>query len=154
MNQTNTKVDSNDKRMKIDRIMLKKIVIGKVRGDLFLYISFRFDYRVSSYCYMFFSQFFDPLLPLLPPSFILSSSFISTLHVLARRLVLILVPSAPSQNVHVIAVRLKPLFRYHFHINTAREFSCRAFNAMIAAFFLDILRFSSVLCFCNANPYQ
>ena len=55
MNQTNTKVDSNDKRMKIDRIMLKKIFIGKVRGDMFLYISFRFDYRVSSYCYMFFS---------------------------------------------------------------------------------------------------
>ena len=31
--------------------MLKKMVIGKVRGDLFLYISFRFDYKINSYYY-------------------------------------------------------------------------------------------------------
>ena len=48
MNQTITKVNSDDKRMKIDKFMLKKIVLGKVRGDLFLYISFRSDYKVSS----------------------------------------------------------------------------------------------------------
>ena len=54
MNQKNTKVDSDDKRMKIDRFMLKKIVLSKVRGDLFLYISFRFDYKVISYCYSVF----------------------------------------------------------------------------------------------------
>ena len=42
MNQMNTKIDLDD------RFMLKKIIIGKVGGDLFLYISFSFDYKVSS----------------------------------------------------------------------------------------------------------
>ena len=54
MNQAITKVNSDDKRMKIDKFILKKIVLGKVRGDLFLYISFRSDYKVSSYCYSIF----------------------------------------------------------------------------------------------------
>ena len=35
--------------MKIDWFNLKKIVIGIVWGDQFLYISFRFDYKVSSW---------------------------------------------------------------------------------------------------------
>ena len=48
MNQTTTKVNSDGKRMKIDKFILKKIILGKVRGDLFLYISFRSDYKVSS----------------------------------------------------------------------------------------------------------
>ena len=33
MNQTATKMDLDDKRMKIDKFKLKKIVIGIVRGD-------------------------------------------------------------------------------------------------------------------------
>ena len=48
MNQTITKVDLNHKRLKIDRFILKKIVLGIVRGDQFFYIPFRFDYKVSS----------------------------------------------------------------------------------------------------------
>ena len=48
MNQTTIKVDSSDKRMKIDKFMLKKIIIGKVRGDLFLYISLKFGYKCNS----------------------------------------------------------------------------------------------------------
>ena len=61
MNQTNTKVDSDDKKMKIDRIMLKRIILGKVQGDMFLYISFKFDYRVSSYyCSVFLLVFRSP----------------------------------------------------------------------------------------------
>ena len=38
VNQTTSKVDLNDKRMKIDKFKLKKIVLGTVRGDQFLYI--------------------------------------------------------------------------------------------------------------------
>ena len=33
MNQTTRKVDLDDKRMKIDKFKLKKIVIGIVQGD-------------------------------------------------------------------------------------------------------------------------
>ena len=32
----------------MDKFIMKKIVLDKVRGDLFLYISFRFDYKVNS----------------------------------------------------------------------------------------------------------
>ena len=38
MNQTISNVDSDDKKMKIDKFNIKKIVIGTVRGDQFLYI--------------------------------------------------------------------------------------------------------------------
>ena len=48
MNQTTSKVDSNDKKMKIDGFILNKVVIGTVRGDQFLYISLKFDYKFNS----------------------------------------------------------------------------------------------------------
>ena len=38
VNQTTDKVDFDDKRMKIDKFKLNKIVIDKVQGDQFLYI--------------------------------------------------------------------------------------------------------------------
>ena len=38
MNQTTSKVDLDDKRMKIDKFKLKKIILGTVQGDQFLYI--------------------------------------------------------------------------------------------------------------------
>ena len=49
MNQMNTKVDSNGKRIKINKSILEKIVLGKVRGDQFLYISLMLDYRINSW---------------------------------------------------------------------------------------------------------
>ena len=48
MNQIITKVDYDDKRMKMNKFELKKIVIGTVRGDQFLYISLKFDYKYNS----------------------------------------------------------------------------------------------------------
>ena len=48
MNQTNIKIDLNDKKTKLDKFVVKKIIIGIIRGDQFLYLSFRFDYKVSS----------------------------------------------------------------------------------------------------------
>ena len=41
MNQTNIKVDPDDKKMKLDRFVVKKIVIGTIRGDQFLYFFFQ-----------------------------------------------------------------------------------------------------------------
>ena len=38
MNQTTSKVDFDDKRKKIDKFKLKKIVLDTVQGDQFLYI--------------------------------------------------------------------------------------------------------------------
>ena len=75
MNQTNIKVDLDDKKMKLDRFMVKKIVLGTVRGDQFLYLSFRFDYKVSSRFQQCFSLCFliSPLIALFP--FIFPFSF-------------------------------------------------------------------------------
>ena len=40
MNQTNIKVDSDDKKMKLDKFVVKKIVFDIVRRDQFLYLFF------------------------------------------------------------------------------------------------------------------
>ena len=107
MSRTTDKVGSNDKNKKIDWFKLKKIILGIVRGDQFLYIFHKFDYKFDSWLLQCFSLDFDLflLVPLSP--FILLSPFIFTLHVQARWLVLILVSSAPSWNLYVVAVRLK-----------------------------------------------
>ena len=47
MNQTTGKVDSDDKKMKIDWFILNKIVLDIVRGDQFLYISLKFNYKFN-----------------------------------------------------------------------------------------------------------
>ena len=33
MNQTNIKVDPDDKKIKLNKFMVKKIVLGTIRGD-------------------------------------------------------------------------------------------------------------------------
>ena len=48
MNQTTSKVNSDDKKVKIDQFNLKKIVLDTVRGAQFLYISLKFDYKFNS----------------------------------------------------------------------------------------------------------
>ena len=48
MNPTTSKVDSDDKKMKIDWFNLKKVVLDTVRGEQFLYISPKFDYKFNS----------------------------------------------------------------------------------------------------------
>ena len=48
MNKITTKVDSDDKRMKINKFKLKKIVLDTVRGNQFLYIFLKFDYKYNS----------------------------------------------------------------------------------------------------------
>ena len=48
MSWTTNKVNLDDKNRKIDWFKLKEIVIGTVRGDQFLYISLKFDYKYNS----------------------------------------------------------------------------------------------------------
>ena len=48
MNHTTNRVDSDDNKMKIEWFILNKIVIGTVRGDQFLYISLKLDYKFNS----------------------------------------------------------------------------------------------------------
>ena len=45
MNQKTSKVNFDDKKMKLDRFNLKKIIFGTVQEDQFLCISLKFDYK-------------------------------------------------------------------------------------------------------------
>ena len=85
--------------------VLESIVLGKIRGGLFLYIvldfSYKFDYR------MFQCFFPPPYFCCLLFLFISSPPLVRTSHVYIKGLVLIFVPSAPSISLHVVAVRLK-----------------------------------------------
>ena len=122
MNQTNIKVDPDDKKMKLDRFMVKKIVIDIVQGDQFLYLSFRFDYKVSSRLLQCFSLCFPIPLSHCSPSLYISFflfSFPSTCSL--SWLILILVPSTPSPSLQVVVVRLKTTVQVSPHINAARE---------------------------------
>ena len=68
-------VDLNDNKVKIDWFSLKKMVLGIVRGDQFLYIFLEVDYKYSSYCYSISFLFFRPFLLRSLFHFILSFSF-------------------------------------------------------------------------------
>ena len=48
MSQIITKLDLDDKRMKIDKFKLQKIVLDTIQGDQFLYIALKFDYKFGS----------------------------------------------------------------------------------------------------------
>ena len=127
-------------------IFLEKIVLGTIRGVEFLYISHKFDYRIGSWLLQCFSRgFFDPPFSLHLSFFILSFPFTFALHVLARWLVLILIPSAS------LCSNCKA-DNYCSDITCGQRVSYRAINMVVAAFFLDILGLLSVLCFCNAYP--
>ena len=122
INQTNTKVDSDDKKMKIDRFMLKKIVIGKVREDLFLYISFRFDYKINSYYYNVLLLVSRSLFR--EGSLLLYSSFqsILALHLLTiQASTLMLVPSDTLSDPLCVGVNNATLFRALLHINAVKK---------------------------------
>ena len=47
-------IDPDDNKVKIDWFYLKKIVLGTIQGDQFLYISLEFDYKHNSYYYNIF----------------------------------------------------------------------------------------------------
>ena len=47
MSWTTNKVDSDDKKRKIDWFKLEEIILDTVREDQFLYISLKFDYKYN-----------------------------------------------------------------------------------------------------------
>ena len=140
INQTNTRKDSDDKRMKRKRVVLKKNRHWQSpRRSVLIYYS---QVRLQVWLWnaiLFFLHFFHPLISLPPSSFILSSLFISTFHLYARWIVLILVPSASSISPHVVVVRLKYTVQVSLLHQCGQRVSCSAFNAEVAAFFPDIL---------------
>ena len=59
MNQKITRMDSDDKIMKMNKFELKKIVLGTVREDQFLSISLKFDYKYNYGLLQYFSLSFS-----------------------------------------------------------------------------------------------
>ena len=155
MNWTMNRVDSNDKNRKLDWFKLKKIVIGTIQGDQFLCISHKFNYKFDSRLLQCFSL--DFLIPFYHCLLLLLYSLpLSSLPPMFKPncWCLILVPSVPSRSLYVIVVKLKTTIQVSHPHKCGQRVSCRAFNAMVAVFSLDILGLSFVLCFCNAYPCQ
>ena len=98
--------------------------------------------------------FLIPLLSLHLFSFILSFPITFAFHVHARWLVLILVPSTSSISLRVVAVRLITTVQALSPHYCDQRVSCKAINAVVTTFSLDILGLSFVLCFCNAYLCQ
>ena len=128
MSWTTNKVDSDDKKMKIDWFKLKKIVLDTVRGVQLLYISLKFDYKYNSWLLQCFSLSFS--IHLLRVSFPFYTIFPFHLHLPRANQIV-------GVNLYPISTFLKSLgssckaesyysgwkllFRYHFLINTPKE---------------------------------
>ena len=81
MSQIITKLDSDDKRMKIDKFKLKNIVINTVWGDQFLYTSHKFDYKFGFWLLQCFSlDFSNPRSLSLIAFFLFYTTFLFHLH--------------------------------------------------------------------------
>ena len=107
VNQTNTRKDSDDKRMKRKEVMLKissSEKFEKVCSFILLKSPVTSFFQNLSW---FSPFFFDPLISFPLFSFIPPLLFISIFHMYARWLVLILVSSALPISPHVVAVRLE-----------------------------------------------
>ena len=57
------KVDSSDKNKKINGFQLKKVVHGEIRGDQFLYLYLKYDYKFISWLLQCFSFDFSSSFP-------------------------------------------------------------------------------------------
>ena len=57
------KVGSSDKNRKINGFQLKKVALGEVRGDQFLYLYLKYDYKFISRLLQCFSFDFFSLFP-------------------------------------------------------------------------------------------
>ena len=68
-------MDPNNNNIKIDWFSLKKIVLGTVQGDQFLYIFLELITSKALIAPVFLSQFSDPFLLEPPFNFILSFPF-------------------------------------------------------------------------------
>ena len=89
-------MDLDDSKVKVDRFYFKKIVIGTIQEDQFMYILLEggYKYSINGYNISFFNFPITFSYGLLSNLYYISL-FISTLHVDNRLFVLILVLSAP-----------------------------------------------------------
>ena len=139
----------------MDKFIMKKIIIGKVWGDLFLYISFRFDYKVNSW---FYSNFLFVSSSLTHGGFFTLYSSLWTILILYLLIIWatiwVLVPSDILSGLSVSCDSQGSTVKRFSPHKYGQKVSCRTFNAVVAAFPLDILGHLSVLCSCSAYPYQ
>ena len=135
VNQTTSKVYFDDKRMKVDKFKLKKIIIGTVWGDQFLYIDFQIWLQVQLLiATVFFPQPLDPLSSRV--SYIIYLPLNDLGSPLVNRL-------SHYLNAYPIGRPYKPSVSWGNQGSIVQGFSphkccqrisCRAFNAAIAAF--------------------
>ena len=128
MSLTINKVDSDDKKRKIDWFKLKKIVLDTVRGVQLLYISLKFHYKYNFLLLQCFSLSFS--IHLLRVSFPFYTIFPFHLH-LSRANQIVGVDHYPintflkslgsSCKAESYCSGWKLLFRYHFLINAPKE---------------------------------
>ena len=118
----NAKVDWNDKIIKTYGFMLKKNVLGNIRGAQLLYIALRFDYKTGSWLLQYFP--FDFSIPFHGGSLTLYSSLwtILILHLLIIwALTWIFVLSDTPFGFLWVTVAKAALFKGLFLINATRK---------------------------------
>ena len=154
MSCTTNTISSNEKNRKINWFNLKKIVLGTIRGDEFLYISYKLITNLISNCYSI-----SLLISRSPPPRIFTliytiSSFSSlsytwTIDCLCWSLSHQHLPEifggsckAESYYSGITSTLMRPGVR------------CRAFNVVVATFFSDISQLSFILSFPDVCPYE
>ena len=125
MSWITNKADANDKNRKMDWFQLKRTVLGTVRGDQFLYISNKFDYKSVFWLLQCFSlDFFSPPPPI-PLRFLTlytSHWLIFALHLLIiQTITWVLVLSDTISGPLWVGVVKAVLFRGLLHINAAKR---------------------------------
>ena len=122
VNRTNLRMGSNRKVMKRKGFVVKKIVIGRIRGGLFLYIALKFGYKFSSRMLQCFFLSYSITFLVLFPSFYTASPFDPYLPRACQIVDVDTCPTNTSCKSSCSSCKAENiLFRYHFHINAARE---------------------------------
>ena len=123
------KANSNDKNRKMDWFQLKRTVLSTVRGDQFLYISNKFDYKSVFWLLQCFSLDFSPPPPVSPLRFLTlytSPWLIFALHLLIiQTITWVLVLLDTIFGPLWVGVIKAVLFRGLFHINAARKLAAK-----------------------------
>jgi len=142
------KVSPIDRNRETGSIELEKVILGMVRGDQFLYIHFKFDYRVGSWLLQCFSCDFS--IPIHGGSFTLYSSLqtILILHLsIIQAVTRVLVPSDTLSALLWVIVAKAALFKGSSPHKCGQKVSCRVFNAVATTFLRYFLAPILPVCF-------
>ena len=130
MSWITSKMDLDNKKRKIDWFELKKIILGKVWENQFIYINIyiylslflKFDYKFSSWLLQCFSLNFSPLFPQGSLALYISLWMILILHLSIFQVTTwVLVSLNTLIGPLWVEANKAALFRDLFHINVARE---------------------------------